>query len=998
MLNINSSAYLRIAFDVPDTTAVDVMRLRVRYDDGFAAFLNSQSVASGGAPAALAWNSRATRGHSQQNWEEFDISVHAGALRNGKNVLAVQALNGTAANSDLFFLPEVETVNVGSVRPDVFLYFERSTPGSPNAAGIPEAAPRPQISLAGGTYVDTQTVEITTSLAGGVIRYTLDGTIPHAGSAAYAGPIQVTGPTRLAARVFKDGLLPGAPERRTFVIVAPGLVNFSSNIPLVLCVTFGRAMGTNCGGGPYTPGHFSIISPGPDGRANLVEEPHLTHLAAFRRRGSSTCGNAKFAFNVEMQDADGEDENVELLDFPVESDYIMYAPNNFDRALIRNPIAYWMSREVGQWAARTRNVECFFHTGTGPVTNTSYVGVYNLMEKNKRHPLKVDIQQITSRDIEGSAVTGGYLLRRDRVGPDEIAISGGGYSSLVFVYPKLPVTAQRTYMTSFLNQAIASLSPSIGKQEDNPLIDFTAFLDHHIINWYTKNVDAFRLSGYFYKDRDGPLAMGPVWDFDRTMGCSDDDRARDPQGWDNLLSSGDGGTRYFQAGGLGSWYSILFQNNPPITDTPWNQAYRARWRELRKGPLRTDRILAQLDFYAAELQEASVRDTAKWPGLRGRFGGFQGEINHLKNWLATRADWIDAQFIEKPRFSHPGGIVERGLQVQILMTAQAAIHYTLDGSDPRGPNAQPSASAILYNGPLTMDRNTRVFARALYPDGLWSGESKANYVVDVPRLMITEIMYNPLPPTPEEDPAGEFRTASRMEFVEIANVGTEAIPLQGMSLSKAVNYAFTQSAGSLEPGEVLVVPSNVRALAARYGEGIRVAGPFTGTLSDTGEAIALTGSYGETIFDFSYSSQWHPTTAGQGHSLVNADPQASAGTLGTPARWQPSAEVHGNPGRLDSGPLAGRHVPGDATGDARLNVSDAVATLRLLVGGATDGPCGDGGLETAGNRAILDWDGNGEVNVTDAVASLRYLFLEGDPHAAGTACVAVEGCVEACGG
>jgi hypothetical protein len=47
---------------------------------------------------------------------------------------------------------------------------------------------------------------------------------------------------------------------------------------------------------------------------------------------------------------------------------------------------------------------------------------------------------------------------------------------------------------------------------------------------------------------------------------------------------------------------------------------------------------------------------------------------------------------------------------------------------------------------------------------------------------------------------------------------------------------------------------------------------------------------------------------------------------------------------------------------------------------------------------ILDWDGDGVVNVTDAVASLRYLFLSDEAHAVGTACLGVQGCMEACGG
>jgi hypothetical protein len=989
MRGVNSSVYLRIPFYIADTGAVDVMRLRLRYDDGFATYLNGRLVAAGNTPPALAWNSTATGGHSPQGWELFDISTHADVLRPGENLLAIQALNVTAVNSDLFIQPQVETVEVGWVRPGVFLYFERPSPGTPNPEGFAEVAPRPQVSLAAGTYVGTQTIEITTALVGGVIRYTLDGTLPHEGSTAYSGPIQITGPTRLAARVFKDGLLASQPERRTFVIVAPSLVDFSSNLPLVLCVTFDKALGPNCGGGDYTPGHISVVAPGNDGRANLVEEPHIAHPAAFRRRGTSTCGNAKFSFNVEIQDADGGEEDVEILDFPAESDYVMHAPAHIDRALIRNPIAYWMSREIGHWAPRTRNVECFFHAGTGPMTSASYAGVYNIMERNDRHPMRIDIQEMTSRDTEGSAITGGYILRRDSLGPNEIRIHGGGHSNIIFVYPTSPLAAQQSYIASFLDQAILSLSPNIGMQEDNTLIDFASWIDYHILNLYMKNSDAFRLSTYFYKDREGPLVMGPLWDFDHSMGWADDGRAADPLGWDSSYFNGAGG----------NWYSILFQDSPPIGDSPWHQAYRARWRELRQGPLRTERILAQIDLYATELNEAATRDAARWPELRGRFGGFQGEIDHLKSWLTRRADWIDSQLVEeKPVFSHRGGIVERNLQVEIFVTTQATIHYTLDGSDPRGPNSRPAPGAILYAGPITIDRNTWILARAWSPEGLWSDSSEARFVVDVPRLMITEVMYHPLPPTPEEDPAGELNNAGRMEFVEIANVGTEPVPLGGMRFTKGITYTFPESAGSIEPGEVLVIPSNLGAFAARYGSrGIRVAGPFSGALSDSGEAIALTGSFGEPIFDFSYSSAWHPGTAGEGYSLVNSEPTAAAAGLGSAARWRPSTTIHGDPGRAELDPGSDGRLPGDATGDGKLGISDALRTLHLLAGGSADWPCKNGGIEAPGNALLLDWDGSGTVNVADAVASLRYLFLSGEAHAAGTACIAVQGCIGTCG-
>ena len=37
----------------------------------------------------------------------------------------------------------------------------------------------------------------------------------------------------------------------------------------------------------------------------------------------------------------------------------------------------------------------------------------------------------------------------------------------------------------------------------------------------TKNIDGFRLSTYFYKDRNGKITMGPVWDYNLSLGNAD---------------------------------------------------------------------------------------------------------------------------------------------------------------------------------------------------------------------------------------------------------------------------------------------------------------------------------------------------------------------------------------------------------------------------------------------------------------------------------------------
>jgi hypothetical protein len=492
--------------------------------------------------------------------------------------------------------------------------------------------------------------------------------------------------------------------------------------------------------------------------------------------------------------------------------------------------------------------------------------------------------------------------------------------------------------------------------------------------------------------------MGPVWDFDRSMGGSDDDRSRTPEGWDND-QVGDGGTDYFQTGGIGSWYGTLFRNQPPAQEnTPWNRAYRSRWRELRRGPLTTEAIHAQIDEWAEELREAAPRNIARWSSNASRFGNYQGEVDHLKDWLATRAEWIDSQFTPSPYFSHKGGVVEKGLLLEILLDSnEGKIYYTLDGSDPKSSSNEPSASALVYDNPIAINRNVKVSARARDPGGVWSVLIKDTFLVEVPKLMITEFMYNPPPPTAQEDPTGTL-TAGKMEFIELKNVGETTISLAGFRFSRGVTFLF--STGSrvdhVDPGQSLVLVSDAGGFEARYGtQGILVAGQYTGALSDAGGRITFLGSVDEVVFDVTYSSTWHPTTAGGGYSLVNIDPLLPPDGISAAARWRPSLRRLGTPG-TEEVPLTYQR-PGDLNQDGRLNVSDAVGLILHLAGVASvQYPCDGGQTDSPGNMALLDWNGDHEVNLADPVTGLGYLFLGGPAHAAGTICVPLGNCPDTC--
>jgi hypothetical protein len=49
-------------------------------------------------------------------------------------------------------------------------------------------------------------------------------------------------------------------------------------------------------------------------------------------------------------------------------------------------------------------------------------------------------------------------------------------------------------------------------------IDTPSFVNQVILHELTRNLDAYTRSQYFYKDRDGKVNAGPLWDYDLIAG------------------------------------------------------------------------------------------------------------------------------------------------------------------------------------------------------------------------------------------------------------------------------------------------------------------------------------------------------------------------------------------------------------------------------------------------------------------------------------------------
>ncbi|MFC1757565.1 lamin tail domain-containing protein [Planctomycetota bacterium] len=115
----NESAYIRVPFEITtELSQFDSVVLRMKYDDGFVAYINGQEVARGNAPDNVTWNSGANGSRSDgqaSQFADFDITGFLGNLNQDGNVLAIHGLNQSLTSSDFLISPEI--VGVQEIKP-----------------------------------------------------------------------------------------------------------------------------------------------------------------------------------------------------------------------------------------------------------------------------------------------------------------------------------------------------------------------------------------------------------------------------------------------------------------------------------------------------------------------------------------------------------------------------------------------------------------------------------------------------------------------------------------------------------------------------------------------------------------------------------------------------------------------------------------------------------------------------------------------------------------
>ncbi|MBN1765371.1 MAG: DUF5060 domain-containing protein [Sedimentisphaerales bacterium] len=174
-----------------------------------------------------------------------------------------------------------------------------------------------------------------------------------------------------------------------------------------------------------------------------------------------------------------------------------------------------------------------------------------------------------------------------------------------------------------------------------------------------------------------------------------------------------------------------------------------------------------------------------------------------------------------------------------------------------------------------------------------------NNLSDLQRyLRITEIMYYPAEPND-----GGY-TADQIEFIELKNVGKNALTLDNVAFTAGIEFTFPAGT-TLDPCGLILIARDPCSFVLEYTDvpvDVDILGPYSGQLDHEGETLTLKDSGGDTIQSFAYSSTWFEETAGGGSSLVIIDPNyADVARWSYGENWASSPDLGGSPGEDDPG-------------------------------------------------------------------------------------------------
>ena len=944
MRNVNQTVYVRIPFIVVDVSVIDELTLRLKYEDGFVAYLNSRELGRDNAPGSheLTWNSGSNGNRDDNlavNFQDFDISAYKDLLVVGFNVLAIHGLNGSMGSSDLLILPELIATELTSVDLTSVAegYLSNPTPGGRNSGAIPNLGP--------AIRNVTENPPQPNSNEDLIIRAEVTGTFELIAGVSLVYRINFGDDNSIT--MFDDGLHnDGAANDNIYAATIPAdrygpgdmvrwkimsydiQFNISHNPPFI--IKEGRIQSPEFYGTVVADPSIHTALPvfqyfventGAAGsrsgtRASVFYDGEFYDNVFVRLRGGNTTHGRRFEFN------DGHHFR-------------------FDPGLPR--VDDINLNERGNEPTYIRQV-----LGWETYVNAGQPGSLSFPMHVRRNGSYLDIRIFVEQPDRD-------LLRRNNLDPD---------GSLYKMYDDLQdgkidgegVHRKKTRLDEDSSDLLA-LAGGIDTRNSNR--DQFVFDNVNIpaaINYWASSVimhenDHTHKNYYAYRDTSDPVNnpggtnewMFLPWDKDLTFG----------------INNGIGGVIADQ-----DWPGDVRSPSHPFYGCSEHQKNDRQWnclidalhdnQEIRRMYLRRLRTLMDELLQPPNTPLAQRKFEKRIDELRTQLDIELGSSGWYSNLERIKTDYLTVRrqhlfqnhSIHNPGYNQNAGIPDAqpasvtvnfdsvdfnpvsGNQDEeyVSLYNPNAIEVDISGWSLQGgvEHLFPPGTVIPRYGRLYVTPNAVAFRNRtisprgglkLFVQGNYKGhlsswgetinllDSNGNQVnaltysgdpSDQQRyLRITEVMYNPV--------EGDVFDSQEYEYIELKNIGTAPLPLTGVKFTDGIS--FNLPGITLAAGGYAVVVKNQAAFASRYtipGD-IQVLGPYDGQLSNSGENIKLEDSSNSTILEFGYKDGWYDITDGMDFSLTVKDPTSTdLNQWDTKSNWRPSANSGGSPGWDDT--------------------------------------------------------------------------------------------------
>jgi hypothetical protein len=943
MLNVVSSAFIRIPFTVADSNAFSLLTLRIRHNDGFVAWINGQLIASVNAPDPLLWDSAAATTNNSSSVAD-SITFGSRVLRTGPNILAIQGLNVAAGDPSFLIYPELFGTSV-PVESTNGLYFSQPTPGTANTGGAATIGPAiSEVTHVPNVPLDNDDLLIT-ALVGPTFGAVSNVTLRY--RVMYANEVSVpmtdngnSGDVTAGDGIF-SAIIPASASTNgqmvRYLITAQSLQGVSSKWPLFYNPTNSEQyLGTVVNPDYVTsklPIFHLFINPtdqaaadaeNPGARCAFFYDGEFYDNVRIELRGNTSAGFRKKAHRLEFN----RDHRLRHLpEYPRVGDTSLLG-ESADPAYMRQMFSFWLCEAMGvpspfDYPVRVQNNGVFYQLAF----HSDVMGMEQL-ERLGYDPNGA-LYKAAGQIVPGFASTGGFekktRLYEDR--SDYLALANG------------------------INEAqnLATRATNVFDMMDVPnVINYLA-----CARWTTEADDVWA-NMTLYRDTEGdqlwriiPFDMNVAWG---QLYCGDS-----LANFNAIIATNDNYKSHPLYGGQ----TVL----PTTGGANWNRVYDSivripGTREMLLRRMRTllDTFVQPPDThplaltmekrflsFSNSIYAESILDRLRW-GWEANPGSANGPYCYGTNvWMTNHLTDIINQYVV-PRRKHwyvTHSITNTARAIGIANANNAGI-----------PLTQPTNAVISVAG----------------------------------------VEFNPSSANQQE------------EFIRLTNGNPYAVDISNWKLDGAVEFIF--KGGTVMPSNsVLYVTPNTRAfrnraVAPRGGMGLYAVGPYQGQLSARGEPLTITDDRGRLVYTNIYTGA--PSVAQQFLRVTEImyNPSPLAGNPMDPQEFEyielknisASTTVSLNGVRFINGILfdfTGSSVTSLAPG-ARVLVVKNLAAFTARYGAASVAGQYSGALDSAGERVqlvdavneeILDFSYNNSwYPITDGLGfSLVILDENGEP-------------------